>query len=314
MASDWDKTRPNIRIPRDEPEEEFGTTMLSGYRYQESEQPRQSTPQQTPPQQQKKNEGSGIPAWVWGLVIGFGGLVFLAIAGVILYLIIGGGSGFTLIVRGAPPNSTVYIDNDISRGTTTEKGEIIIHHLRAGRRTVRVTANGYADHNGTVDGKDGQTKYHDVTLTASGNGNRNGNRNGNGNGNGNKNGNNTDIEGEIERTGKVNLTINFKTGSAEILPVSFSPLDEVIAVLKKHIDWQIRVEGHTDNKGKAPYNQKLSEARAASVMKYFTDRGIAASRLTSKGFGLSSPIAGTVQNQTEEERTKNRRVTLVKTN
>jgi outer membrane protein OmpA-like peptidoglycan-associated protein len=36
--------------------------------------------------------------------------------------------------------------------------------------------------------------------------------------------------------------------------------------------------------------------------------------MTSEGFGKSQPIAGTVQNQTEEQRAKNRRVTIVKTN
>ena len=326
MASDWDKTRPNIRIPRDEPEEDYGTTMLSGYRYQESEQPpRQSAPQQTPPPQQKK-EGGGIPAWLWGLVIGFGGLIFLVIAGVLLYLIFGTSPGFTLVVRGAPPNSRVYVD-DKERGTTTEKGEIIIHYIREGRHTVRVSANGFVDHNGTVDGKDGQTKYHDVTLVASNGGNKNGNANGNKNGNTNTGaggdpnclpeclkGGKCDIECMIERTGKVNLTVNFASGKADILPVSFIPLDNVAALLRKRTEWKIRVEGHTDNKGGVAYNLNLSKLRAASVMKYFADRGVDPSRMTSEGFGKSQPIAGTIENQTEDQRTLNRRVTIVKTN
>jgi outer membrane protein OmpA-like peptidoglycan-associated protein len=329
MASDWDKTRPNIRIPRDEPEEDFGTTMLSGYRYQESEeQPRQSAPQQTPPpQQQKKNEGGGIPAWVWGLVVGFGGFLFLAIAGVLLYLIFGASSGFTLIVRGAPPNSRVFVDNT-ERGTTSNKGELEVRYLRADEtHSVQVKSEGYLDFNTTVKGKNGDTKYLDVTPVP------NGNRNGNGNTNNGKppcpqppcptdsdcdpeclkNGV-CDLECMLNKRGKINLTVNFETGKADILPVSFVPLDNVAAVLRKRTDWKIRVEGHTDNKGGVAYNLNLSKSRAASVMKYFADRGVDPSRMTSEGFGKSQPIAGTVQNQTEEQRAKNRRVTIVKTN
>lgn len=309
MASDWDKTRPNIRVPRDEPEEDFGSTVV-GYRFQEEEAPRQKNP---PPQQQPpQKQGGGIPGWVWGVIAGFGGLIFLIVAAVALYFILRPDPGFTLIIEGAPPNSRIFIGAN-ERCVSSERGTYKCTDIRSGKRNLRITSDGYTDYESTVTGKDGEEVKHIASMTKSnnGNGNKNGNKNGNNNGNDNRGGG---VEDEIEKTGRVNLTVNFKSGEAIILPISFTPLDEVVAILKKHPDWQIRVEGHTDNKGNATYNQNLSEARAASVMKYFTDRGIAQSRLTSKGFGLSSPIAGTVQNQTEEERTKNRRVTLVKTN
>jgi OOP family OmpA-OmpF porin len=57
--------------------------------------------------------------------------------------------------------------------------------------------------------------------------------------------------------------------------------------------------------GKAAYNQKLSELRAAAVVKYILDKGVEKKRLESKGFGLSKPVA---DNNTKTGRQKNRRV------
>ena len=54
---------------------------------------------------------------------------------------------------------------------------------------------------------------------------------------------------------------------------------------------EVQIEGHTDSTGKADYNRKLSQERAESVMKYIESKGIAASRLTAKGFGPDRPIA-----------------------
>jgi hypothetical protein len=68
---------------------------------------------------------------------------------------------------------------------------------------------------------------------------------------------------------------------------------------------RVRVEGHTDNKGSAAYNVKLSQQRADSVIKWLSSHGIAADRLVAKGMGLVNPI---VPNDTEANRALNRRV------
>jgi len=79
--------------------------------------------------------------------------------------------------------------------------------------------------------------------------------------------------------------------------------------MQQHPALKIYVVGHTDNVGAAAANQALSEKRAQSVRDWLTEKGIAASRLTAKGYGASKPVA---DNTTEEGRAKNRRVELVK--
>ena len=114
---------------------------------------------------------------------------------------------------------------------------------------------------------------------------------------------------KINKEGFISLYINFDTGKATIKPDSFSQLDQVVAALRQAPELKLEVGGHTDNVGTPDSNQTLSETRAKSVMKYLTDKGVAASRLTAKGYGQTSPVA---DNRSEDGRAKNRRVELVK--
>jgi OOP family OmpA-OmpF porin len=98
--------------------------------------------------------------------------------------------------------------------------------------------------------------------------------------------------------------IKFKTGSANILPGSFTVLDRAVAVLKEYSDLRMEIQGHTDNRGKAEYNKNLSQKRAEAVRTYFVTKGIAADRLTAVGYGMDKPIA---DNKTESGRATNRR-------
>jgi len=101
--------------------------------------------------------------------------------------------------------------------------------------------------------------------------------------------------------------VQFKTGSAVILPASDELLTQVAAVLNEHPEiLKVEVQGHTDSRGGKKYNQRLSEKRSAAVVKWLTKKGnIDASRLTSHGYGMDEPIA---ENDTPEGRQKNRRV------
>ncbi len=109
-------------------------------------------------------------------------------------------------------------------------------------------------------------------------------------------------DGAIE----IRESVFFANGKDLIEKRSFGLLDNVAAVLVAHPELsKVVVEGHTDNAGKAEWNQKLSEGRAAAVVKHLVKKGVAAERLESKGFGDTQPIA---DNGTSEGRTQNRRV------
>jgi outer membrane protein OmpA-like peptidoglycan-associated protein len=100
--------------------------------------------------------------------------------------------------------------------------------------------------------------------------------------------------------------IQFKTGSAEILPVSMEIVHAVAKIMTEHAEIKkVRVEGHTDNKGFAGMNKDLSKRRAASVVTALVKAGIDKGRLVSEGFGQEKPLAS---NDTEEGRQTNRRV------
>jgi outer membrane protein OmpA-like peptidoglycan-associated protein len=100
--------------------------------------------------------------------------------------------------------------------------------------------------------------------------------------------------------------VQFDTARATIKPVSNALLDEVGAVLKEHPEiTKIEVQGHTDNRGGAKMNEKLSQDRANAVMKALVKRGVEAERMTAKGYGPNQP---TDTNDTDEGRAKNRRV------
>ncbi len=101
--------------------------------------------------------------------------------------------------------------------------------------------------------------------------------------------------------------VYFNHDSAELKPSSIATLDKAVATLKRRASIHVEVAAHTDSSGSDEYNQSLSERRAASVMDYLVAHGIDASRLTSKGYGESQPVAS---NGTKEGRAKNRRVEL----
>jgi OOP family OmpA-OmpF porin len=82
----------------------------------------------------------------------------------------------------------------------------------------------------------------------------------------------------------------------------------IAAVLKQYPDHQISVEGHTDSLGSEAYNQRLSEERAASVRAALVAGGVDASKISSRGFGESQPVA---ENSSAAGRQQNRRVEVV---
>jgi OmpA-OmpF porin, OOP family len=105
--------------------------------------------------------------------------------------------------------------------------------------------------------------------------------------------------------------VNFETGKATLTPESQAILDGVAESLVANEEIKVQVSGHTDNTGTRALNQRLSKARAETVRKYLADHGVAADRLTAKGFGPDKPVAS---NKTAAGRAQNRRVELTRTN
>jgi len=100
--------------------------------------------------------------------------------------------------------------------------------------------------------------------------------------------------------------IHFETARAKIAIDSYHLLDEIAVILKQYSQMQLRIEGHADS---VPFrvpggNLQLSKTRAAAVVQYLIDHGIAEGRLSSEGFGDSCPVD---TNQTAEGRQNNRR-------
>jgi OOP family OmpA-OmpF porin len=114
----------------------------------------------------------------------------------------------------------------------------------------------------------------------------------------------------VLQDGKIVVTgIKFDVNKATLKPESMGPINEIHELMVKKPDLRFSVEGHTDSDGEDAANQSLSEQRAAAVAAKLQEMGIAADRLTAKGWGESKPMDS---NATAEGRANNRRVEFVK--
>lgn len=132
---------------------------------------------------------------------------------------------------------------------------------------------------------------------------------------------NSDLEAKVEKNSKdiqevkqtvenyfgekQNVVLTFKHGSYTLSKESKKELNYIIELMKKSPMAKLRLEGHADNVGKEPYNQKLSLLRATSIRTHMMEKGINSARVKIQGFGSRRPIAS---NETLEGRNQNRRV------
>lgn len=98
--------------------------------------------------------------------------------------------------------------------------------------------------------------------------------------------------------------IFFDTGKSTLRSESNAELDRLVQLLKDVPGLKVEISGHTDNTGSASLNNTLSQERAQAVVNYLTGKGIAANRMTAKGYGSNAPIA---PNTTSDGRQQNRR-------
>lgn len=101
--------------------------------------------------------------------------------------------------------------------------------------------------------------------------------------------------------------ITFDTNEYAIKANFLSVLDSVAIVVEEFKDTTVAVAGFTDSTGSAQYNQLLSERRATAVGDFLTSKGVAANRVSKRGYGPSYPVA---DNSTAEGRSQNRRVEI----
>ncbi len=104
----------------------------------------------------------------------------------------------------------------------------------------------------------------------------------------------------------------FPQGLADLQKEAIPVLNEVIAIVKKYPEYQVKIHGHTDDlpigTEKFPSNWELSSARATAVLRHFIDRGISADRITASGFADTFPLTS---NDRANGRSINRRVEIL---
>jgi outer membrane protein OmpA-like peptidoglycan-associated protein len=117
-------------------------------------------------------------------------------------------------------------------------------------------------------------------------------------------------DAKVERVGE-GITVEFSSNilfavnKADLSADAKTNLDKLVTVLTTYPDTNIEIQGHTDDTGTDTYNQTLSEKRATSVSGYLGTKGVTAPRMTTKGFGETTPK---YDNTTNEGRAQNRRV------
>ena len=99
--------------------------------------------------------------------------------------------------------------------------------------------------------------------------------------------------------------VTFASNSTQLTGDSNTILDEAAQVLTENPGVNVEIGGHTDNLGIAAYNRDLSKRRADAVKAYLVAKGVAAERLTTKGYGPDNPVAS---NATRVGRAANRRI------
>lgn len=115
-----------------------------------------------------------------------------------------------------------------------------------------------------------------------------------------------------EKTNLILEDIFFAYNDDEILPQSERVLDDLVRILRENQDLAIELSAHTDSRGTARYNERLSRKRASNMVKYLTRKGISAARLLPIGSGEGNPRNHCSDGVpcTEYEHRENRRIEM----
>ncbi|ESU28799.1 OmpA family protein [Flavobacterium limnosediminis JC2902] len=115
------------------------------------------------------------------------------------------------------------------------------------------------------------------------------------------------VEVIVTDTEVILKNVYFDFNKSNITPQSAEELDKLVRVMNDNPSMVIFVKSHTDSKGKASYNLKLSGQRAQSTVEYLISKGIARDRVSGKGYGSTVPKVACGSNCTEEQHAQNRR-------
>jgi outer membrane protein OmpA-like peptidoglycan-associated protein len=100
----------------------------------------------------------------------------------------------------------------------------------------------------------------------------------------------------------------FETGHADLRAGALQNLYPLVTFLQQHPERQVMIEGHTDSVGADAANLELSQRRADAVRGFLLQNGVAAARITARGYGETAPVAS---NTTADGRQHNRRVEII---
>ncbi len=103
-------------------------------------------------------------------------------------------------------------------------------------------------------------------------------------------------------------SVLFASNKSELLPAAQTRLNQVADALLATKERKLTVEGHTDSRGSASYNQVLSQQRADAVRSYIVSRGYPGDLIQAQGIGKDRPVA---DNESAEGRANNRRVEII---
>lgn len=93
------------------------------------------------------------------------------------------------------------------------------------------------------------------------------------------------IKDGVDLAKDLNITIYYDFDKATIRKDAAVELEKIVAVLQKHKEINIVLNSHTDSRGRASYNLRLSEKRAQRAIEYLIKRGVDKTRLIGKGYG-----------------------------
>ena len=327
--TDWDVTQANFNINQNDfggsprQQNDYGATMPF-IQLPESERARlrggSVEPQNNPSAQQNASEQNedkkgGTPAWL--LYAGVGGVfLMLAVMLVLGYFLFSNKYGYDVIVKGAQPNSDVFVDKT-RWGTTAPDGSIKLSGLSAGKHNIEISHPNYTYEPETVDGTDGGKTVEVIAKWKSKVPEKP------------KTDECSNIKkGEFEKAARcanealdklgdnfsvedllraMNLyIINFDSGKYDIKPNDMKFLEKASGYMKKlPPNVKIEVGGHTDNVGNDASNQKLSENRAKAVRDALVKLGVKEEMLEMRGYGKTRPKTS---NDTEDGKFQNRRI------